>query len=285
MIADHIRACSFLITDGVVPSNEGRGYVLRRIIRRAVRHGYKLGQRQPFFYSSCPRWWRPWARRSRSWRARPSRCSGCCAQEEERFAETLAAGMAAVRCAHARARAASTVPGALVFLLHDTYGFPPDLTADIARERGLHGGPGRLRARDGGAARARARGEQVRRGSARRRADRRSAASSAATRRSKARAACVALLRDGASVRGAGRRRARRGDARPHAVLCRVRRPGRRHRRAARRRRRTRFAVEDTQKRGAAHFAHRPARRSGAAAASAMRCWRASTPSGARRSA
>jgi alanyl-tRNA synthetase len=136
VIADHIRACSFLIVDGVLPSNEGRGYVLRRIIRRAVRHGYKLGHEQPFFYqlvapltdamgAAFPELVREAARVQQVLRA-----------EEERFAETLAAGLAQFD-ARMDATQGPVVPGALVFLLHDTYGFPPDLTADMARERGL----------------------------------------------------------------------------------------------------------------------------------------------------
>ncbi len=136
VIADHIRACSFLIVDGVMPSNEGRGYVLRRIIRRAVRHGYRLGQQQPFFYKlvlplvdtmgeAFPKLPRAAAEVQRVLEL-----------EEERFAETLSTGMARFD-ARMRELGTDTVPGPLVFLLHDTYGFPPDLTADIARERGL----------------------------------------------------------------------------------------------------------------------------------------------------
>ena len=137
VIADHIRACSFLIVDGVVPSNEGRGYVLRRIIRRAVRHGYQLGQSQPFFYKIVPALVKtmggafPELARTADHVARVLR------QEEERFAETLAAGMLQFD-ARMREQGGDTVAGTLVFLLHDTYGFPPDLTADIARERQLN---------------------------------------------------------------------------------------------------------------------------------------------------
>ena len=136
VIADHIRASSFLIVDGVLPSNEGRGYVLRRIIRRAVRHGYQLGQAQPFFYRIVP------ALVAVMGDAYPelARAAGevqrALKQEEERFAETLSAGMLQFD-ARMREQGGDTVPGSLVFLLHDTYGFPPDLTADIARERSL----------------------------------------------------------------------------------------------------------------------------------------------------
>ncbi|HTT04427.1 MAG TPA: alanine--tRNA ligase [Steroidobacteraceae bacterium] len=135
VIADHIRACSFLISDGVLPSNEGRGYVLRRIIRRAVRHGYKLGCAEPFFYRLVP------TLVAVMGDAYPqlAQCAAAVQEalraEEERFAETLQAGMAQFEARMAAGE--SEVPGALVFLLHDTYGFPPDLTADIARERGL----------------------------------------------------------------------------------------------------------------------------------------------------
>ncbi len=144
VIADHIRACTFLIVDGVLPSNEGRGYVLRRIIRRAVRHGYKLGINEPFFYKLVAVLDRemsaayPELSRGRAQAERVLR------QEEERFAETLTKGMALLDEAIADlARAggaghdAAVIPGGVVFKLYDTYGFPADLTADIARERGL----------------------------------------------------------------------------------------------------------------------------------------------------
>jgi len=144
VIADHIRACTFLIVDGVMPSNEGRGYVLRRIIRRAVRHGYKLGIEEPFFYKLVPVLERemssayPELTRGRELAERVLK------QEEERFAETLANGMELLEGAIARTQAAgaqpgasAVIPGETVFKLYDTYGFPADLTADIARERGL----------------------------------------------------------------------------------------------------------------------------------------------------
>jgi alanyl-tRNA synthetase len=136
VIADHIRACSFLITDGVLPSNEGRGYVLRRIIRRAVRHGYQLGQEQPFFYKIVPALVATMGDAFPELAQAADRVAGVLRQEEERFAETLAAGMLQFD-ARMREQSGDTVPGSLVFLLHDTYGFPPDLTADIARERSL----------------------------------------------------------------------------------------------------------------------------------------------------
>src|ERR1700733_11927652 len=136
VIADHIRACSFLIVDGVQPSNDGRGYVLRRIIRRAVRHGYQLGQDKPFFYKIVPALVATMGEAFPELTRAADRVAGVLRQEEERFAETLAAGMLQFD-ARMREQSGDTVPGSLVFLLHDTYGFPPDLTADIARERSL----------------------------------------------------------------------------------------------------------------------------------------------------
>jgi alanyl-tRNA synthetase len=136
VIADHIRACTFLIIDGVVPSNEGRGYVLRRIIRRAIRHGYKLGQTQPFFHKLVA----PLVREMGSYYAElgsgEARAAQVLAQEEARFAETLATGMVLLDAETAKLKS-SVIPGETVFKLYDTYGFPADLTADIARERGL----------------------------------------------------------------------------------------------------------------------------------------------------
>src|ERR1700691_3587475 len=136
VIADHIRACSFLIVDGVLPSNEGRGYVLRRIIRRAVRHGYQLGQAQPFFYKIVPALVKVMGDAFPELTRAAGEVQRALKQEEERFAETLSAGMLQFD-ARMREQSGDTVPGSLVFLLHDTYGFPPDLTADIARERSL----------------------------------------------------------------------------------------------------------------------------------------------------
>ena len=136
VIADHIRACSFLVSDGVVPANEGRGYVLRRIIRRAVRHGYKLGQSQPFFYKLVPVLARVMGDAYPELTQREAQIARVLRAEEERFAETLTTGMVQFEVRMKQAPG-NTVPGALVFLLHDTYGFPADLTADIARERNL----------------------------------------------------------------------------------------------------------------------------------------------------
>jgi alanyl-tRNA synthetase len=136
VIADHIRACAFLIVDGVVPSNEGRGYVLRRIIRRAIRHGYKLGQTQPFFYKLVPMLVREMGGYYTELAAGAERASLVLMQEETRFAETLATGMALLDAETAKLKS-KVIPGETVFRLYDTYGFPLDLTADVARERGL----------------------------------------------------------------------------------------------------------------------------------------------------
>jgi len=136
VIADHIRACTFLIVDGVVPSNEGRGYVLRRIIRRAIRHGYKLGQTQPFFHRLVPTLVREMGGYFTELVSGEERATQVLAQEEIRFAETLATGMALLD-AEAEKLTSSVIPGAIAFRLYDTYGFPLDLTADVARERGL----------------------------------------------------------------------------------------------------------------------------------------------------
>ncbi|WP_369938940.1 alanine--tRNA ligase [Xanthomonas medicagonis] len=135
VIADHIRACSFLIVDGVLPSNEGRGYVLRRIIRRALRHGWMLGVRQPFFHKMAATLSDLMGEAYPELPAALSTVQRALQAEEERFAETLDAGMKIFD--EIAARASGTIPGADAFRLYDTYGFPVDLTADIARERGM----------------------------------------------------------------------------------------------------------------------------------------------------
>jgi alanyl-tRNA synthetase len=136
VIADHIRACTFLIVDGVVPSNEGRGFVLRRIIRRAIRHGYKLGQTQPFFHNLVPSLVREMGAYYTELVSGEARATQILAQEEGRFAETLTTGMALLDAETAKLKS-TVIPGETAFRLHDTYGFPFDLTADVARERGL----------------------------------------------------------------------------------------------------------------------------------------------------
>ena len=137
VIADHIRATAFLITDGVLPSNEGRGYVLRRIMRRAIRHGYKLGAAGSFFHTLVEPLVAEMGDAYPELAASAAQVSRVIEQEEERFAETLAHGMKLLEEGIA-ALSGDTIPGATVFKLYDTYGFPVDLTADIARERGLH---------------------------------------------------------------------------------------------------------------------------------------------------
>jgi alanyl-tRNA synthetase len=133
VIADHIRACSFLIVDGVIPGNEGRGYVLRRIIRRAIRHGYKLGQKKPFFHRIVADLDRAMGAAYPELTAAKDRVAQLLAQEEERFAETLENGMAVLEGALASGE--KLLDGDTVFRLYDTFGFPVDLTADICRER------------------------------------------------------------------------------------------------------------------------------------------------------
>lgn len=136
VIADHIRACSFLIVDGVLPSNEGRGYVLRRIIRRALRHGWMLGVRQPFFSKLVPTLVAQMGEAYPELPAAADTVTRALQAEEERFAETLDAGMKIFEDVAARA-GNGVIPGSDAFRLYDTYGFPLDLTQDIARERDL----------------------------------------------------------------------------------------------------------------------------------------------------
>jgi alanyl-tRNA synthetase len=162
VIADHIRACAFLIVDGVIPGNEGRGYVLRRIIRRAIRHGYKLGQREPFFYLLVASLAKVMGEAFPELNASSVRVAAVLKQEEERFAETLENGMEVLEAALHQHNLAVTpdvtvaltgqsltasqgtlgptvtkLDGEILFRLYDTFGFPLDLSADIARERGV----------------------------------------------------------------------------------------------------------------------------------------------------
>ncbi len=137
VIADHIRACSFLIVDGVLPSNEGRGYVLRRIIRRALRHGHQLGIKGAFFYTLVATLEQEMGEAYPELRAGRDHVARVLKQEEERFAETLSTGMVLLDEAIARRGTATVIDGDTVFKLYDTFGFPADLTADVARERGL----------------------------------------------------------------------------------------------------------------------------------------------------
>ncbi|ODU50348.1 MAG: alanine--tRNA ligase [Thiobacillus sp. SCN 63-374] len=134
VIADHIRACSFLIVDGVIPGNEGRGYVLRRIIRRAIRHGYKLGARAAFFNRIVPDLVTAMGAAYPELAKAQDRVMDILRQEEERFFETIEHGMGILEATLKTLPAGGTFDGELAFKLHDTYGFPLDLTADICRE-------------------------------------------------------------------------------------------------------------------------------------------------------
>ncbi|MEM8548232.1 MAG: alanine--tRNA ligase, partial [Pseudomonadota bacterium] len=136
VIADHIRACAFLVTDGVLPSNEGRGYVLRRIIRRAVRHGYMLGQQQPFFHALVEPLVKEMGEAYPELAEAAPHAIRVLEQEEQRFAQTIEQGMSMLEAAIAELDG-TELDGEMAFKLYDTYGFPLDLTADIARERNL----------------------------------------------------------------------------------------------------------------------------------------------------
>jgi alanyl-tRNA synthetase len=135
VIADHIRATAFLVSDGVPPSNEGRGYVQRRIIRRAIRHGYKLGQKTPFFHKLVPDLVAQMGAAYPSLAAQSVRIMDVLRVEEERFYETLEVGMQILD--EALTGAVTVLPGEVAFKLHDTFGFPLDLSADVCRERGV----------------------------------------------------------------------------------------------------------------------------------------------------
>ncbi len=136
VIADHIRSCSFLVTDGVVPSNEGRGYVLRRIIRRAIRHGHKLGTNEPFFHKLVAPLVAQMGYAYPELKQAQARVEEVLLAEEQQFSRTLDNGMSILEKAIAELKG-DTISGETVFKLYDTYGFPVDLTADIARERNL----------------------------------------------------------------------------------------------------------------------------------------------------
>jgi len=137
VIADHIRACSFLVVDGVIPGNEGRGYVLRRIVRRALRHGNKLGQTQPFFYKCVADLVKQMGDAYPELVRESARVAATLKQEEERFGETLEKGMGILNAALAVLAKGSKLDGQTAFTLYDTFGFPLDLTADVCRERGV----------------------------------------------------------------------------------------------------------------------------------------------------
>ena len=137
VIADHIRACTFLVADGVIPSNEGRGYVLRRIIRRAIRHGYKLGVRTPFFHTLVAEVVNQMGVAYPNVAEKQAAITATLKQEEERFFETIANGMDILDSELAALPEGGTLSGDMAFKLHDTFGFPLDLTADVCRERGF----------------------------------------------------------------------------------------------------------------------------------------------------
>ena len=135
VIADHIRSCAFIVADGVIPGNEGRGYVLRRIARRGIRHGYKLGARQPFFHTLVATLAAEMGDAYPDLRRQSQRVTEVLKQEEERFFQTIANGMEMLE--GALAGGTKQIDGELAFKLHDTFGFPLDLTADVCRERGV----------------------------------------------------------------------------------------------------------------------------------------------------
>jgi alanyl-tRNA synthetase len=139
VIADHIRACGFLAAEGVVPGNEGHGYVLRRIVRRALRHGYQLGQKEPFFHKLMADLVHEMGAAYPELVEQQARATAVLKQEEERFGETLENGMRILDAALGALKSgdARLLDGQTAFLLYDTYGFPVDLTADICRERGV----------------------------------------------------------------------------------------------------------------------------------------------------
>ena len=135
VIADHIRACSFTVADGVIPGNAGRGYVLRRITRRAIRHGYKLGARAPFFHKIVAALVQEMGEAYPELKANQARVTEVLKQEEERFFQTITNGMEILESA--LANSSKVIDGETAFKLHDTFGFPLDLTADVCRERGV----------------------------------------------------------------------------------------------------------------------------------------------------
>ena len=136
VIADHIRSTAFMIVDGIIPSNEGRGYVLRRIIRRAIRHGHKLGIEETFFYKLVSVLAKQNKGAYPELISKQSHVEKVLEKEEDRFIQTLDIGMGMLESA-INEISGKEISGVLAFKLYDTYGFPVDLTADVARERGL----------------------------------------------------------------------------------------------------------------------------------------------------
>ena len=251
VVADHIRSCSFLIADGVLPSNEGRGYVLRRIIRRACRHGNKLGARGTFFHKIVAALVAEMGDAFPELKQQQAHIERVLKTEEEQFAKTLEQGLKILEQDLAELQG-SVIPGNVVFKLYDTYGFPVDLTNDIARERELTIDEDGFE-REMEAQRERARFQRLRHGLQQpgqgRRRDPLPRLSGRLRRRADRRAV---QGRPGRRAPGGGRG-GRRGP-RPDAVLRRVRRPGRRQwlPEAAG----VRFDVRDTTKAGGAHLHH-----------------------------
>ncbi len=228
VIADHIRACAFLIVDGVIPGNEGRGYVLRRIIRRAIRHGYQLGQKAPFFHRLVADLDRAMGDAYPELRREKLRVAEVLKQEEERFGETIEHGMKMLE--QTLAAGGKVLDGNTAFTLYDTFGFPLDLTADVCRERNVTvDEAGFDAAMDKQRERARA-ASQFKVGAKLDYSGPKNAFRGYETLSVESRV--VALYRDGSAGAVARRGRARRRRARRNAVLRGVRRPGRRPRRA-----------------------------------------------------
>ena len=278
VIADHIRACSFLIVDGVLPSNEGRGYVLRRIIRRALRHGWMLGVRGDFFWKMVRPLVEEMGEAYPELVAKQAFVEEALRTEEKRFGETLENGMRLFDTVAAKAD--KTIPGADAFRLYDTYGFPVDLTADIARERGMSVDMAGFelamkeqqeRSREGG--RFEAKGQMP--------AELASQLAPTAFLGYEALAGegkVIGIVRAGKQRRSAERWRRGPGHPRPHAVLRRIRRSGGRHRHAGERRRSLRRRATRSRSRGA--FYGHVGRWHGTAAAR-RRCRRGNRRSGA----
>ncbi len=230
VIADHIRACSFLIVDGVIPSNEGRGYVLRRIVRRALRHGHKLGQSGTFFYRLVGDLVAQMGDAYPELASQQSRVEQVLKQEEERFSETLEHGMKILDSALGNIGENGVLDGQTLFTLYDTYGFPVDLTADICRERNV-------RIDQEGFDIAMNRQREQARAAGKFKAIEGLAYSGASTRfegyeRLQSSGKVTALYVDGYFDRFCGRWSTCNCGSRRYAVLCRVWRPGRRYRRA-----------------------------------------------------
>ena len=248
VIADHIRACAFLVADGVTPSNEGRGYVLRRIMRRAMRHGHNYGAAPTFFASLLPTLTRLMGEAYPELVSKQGFIRDVLLKEGEQFARTLATGMSLLDEAIAKLGPDRTLDGEVAFKLYDTYGFPLDLTADIARERGLSldqkGFDAAMDAQRGRARAASRFGVDLRAGT-----DLGSVTEFSGYENHADESRVRGAAQGRCSGRCARRGRGGRDRARAHAVLCGIRRPGRRHGRAAAWRRGAFFGVRYPQAR------------------------------------